>query len=127
MVAAANKLYNREGTMLIAQCIMTKLFSTKLRCYPKCTAQRNNFVKSINQILFLKIHGGLLSSNASKVPYCNTQQTLTKSGIWFSNKLFIMTYRPDDGVTKHLRNAGHYLPDYTVQHPRRQPSSYSST
>jgi hypothetical protein len=24
-------------------------------------------------------------------------------------------------------NAGKYLPDYTVKHPRRQPSSYSWT
>jgi hypothetical protein len=32
----------------------------------------------------------------------------------------------DDGGSKHFWNVGHYLPDYTVQHPRRQPSSYSS-
>jgi hypothetical protein len=31
---------------------------------------------------------------------------------------------PDDGDSKHLWNTSQYLPDYTVQHPRRQPSSH---
>jgi hypothetical protein len=30
--------------------------------------------------------------------------------------------RPDDGGSEHLRNSGQFLPDYTAQHPRRQPS-----
>jgi hypothetical protein len=30
----------------------------------------------------------------------------------------------DDGGSKHLRNIGKHLPDYVVQQPRRQPSSY---
>jgi hypothetical protein len=34
--------------------------------------------------------------------------------------------RLDDGSSKLLWNIGKYLPDYTAQHPRRQPSSYSS-
>jgi hypothetical protein len=34
-------------------------------------------------------------------------------------------YRPDDGGSKLLWNVGHLLPDFTVQHPRRQSSSYS--
>jgi hypothetical protein len=33
--------------------------------------------------------------------------------------------RPDDGSNKLLYNFGQYLGYYTVQHPRRQPSSYS--
>jgi hypothetical protein len=33
--------------------------------------------------------------------------------------------RPHDGSNKHLWNAGQNLPDYMVQHPRRQPSSTS--
>jgi hypothetical protein len=37
-----------------------------------------------------------------------------------------MIYRPDDGGSKHLRNAGKLLlPDYTALQPKRQPSSYS--
>jgi hypothetical protein len=31
-----------------------------------------------------------------------------------------------NGDSKHLRNVGKYVPDYILQHPRRQPSSYSS-
>jgi hypothetical protein len=31
----------------------------------------------------------------------------------------------DDGSSKHLGNIAKLLPDYTVQHPRRQSSSYS--
>jgi hypothetical protein len=31
--------------------------------------------------------------------------------------------RPDDVASKHLGNVGQFLPDYTAQHPRRQPSS----
>jgi hypothetical protein len=37
-----------------------------------------------------------------------------------------LTHRPNDGGSKLLWNVGQYLPDYTVLHPRRQPSSYSS-
>jgi hypothetical protein len=33
---------------------------------------------------------------------------------------------PDDGGSKHLLNVGQYLPDYTAQHPTRQPSSEHS-
>jgi hypothetical protein len=36
-----------------------------------------------------------------------------------------LTHRPHDGGRKHLWNVGKRLPDYTTQHPRRQPSSYS--
>jgi hypothetical protein len=36
-----------------------------------------------------------------------------------------LTYRPDDGGSKDLWNAGKFLPDYTALQPRRQPSSYS--
>jgi hypothetical protein len=32
---------------------------------------------------------------------------------------------PDDGGSKFLWNVSLYLPDYTVQHPRRQPSSWN--
>jgi hypothetical protein len=34
--------------------------------------------------------------------------------------------RPDDGSSKLLRNVGIILPDYTVQHPRRQSSSLAT-
>jgi hypothetical protein len=30
-----------------------------------------------------------------------------------------------EGGSKHLRNVGKFLPDYTAQHPRKQPSPYS--
>jgi hypothetical protein len=33
--------------------------------------------------------------------------------------------RPDDGGSKYLWNVGKLLPDYTTQHPRRQPSASS--
>jgi hypothetical protein len=33
--------------------------------------------------------------------------------------------RSDDGGSTHLWNVGQFLPDYTAQHPRRRPSSYS--
>jgi hypothetical protein len=33
--------------------------------------------------------------------------------------------RPDDAGSKHLWNVRKLLPDYMVQNPRRQPSSYS--
>jgi hypothetical protein len=36
-----------------------------------------------------------------------------------------LSHRLDDGDSKHLWNVGKLLPDYTVQHPRRQPRSYS--
>jgi hypothetical protein len=42
-----------------------------------------------------------------------------------SDELWVMTCRPDDEGSKHLWNVGKLLPDYTAQHPRRQPSSYS--
>jgi hypothetical protein len=32
----------------------------------------------------------------------------------------------DERNSKHIWSIGQYLPDYTVQHPRRQPSSHSS-
>jgi hypothetical protein len=32
---------------------------------------------------------------------------------------------PDDGGSKNLWNIGKLLPDYTAQHPRSQPTSYS--
>jgi hypothetical protein len=35
----------------------------------------------------------------------------------------VLEDRPDDGGSKHLLNVGKFLPDYTAQHPRRQPSS----
>jgi hypothetical protein len=36
----------------------------------------------------------------------------------------VSTYTgPDDGDSKHLWNTAFYLPHYTVQHFRRQPSS----
>jgi hypothetical protein len=35
-------------------------------------------------------------------------------------------HRPDVGGSKNLWNVGHFLPDCTVQHPRRQSSSCSS-
>jgi hypothetical protein len=35
-----------------------------------------------------------------------------------------LTYCPDDGGIKHLWNISKLLPDYMVQHPRRQSSSY---
>jgi hypothetical protein len=38
-----------------------------------------------------------------------------------------LTHRPDHGGSKDLRNLGKILPDYTVQHPRRQPSSVQIT
>jgi hypothetical protein len=31
----------------------------------------------------------------------------------------------DDGGSKHLWSFGEFIPDYTVQQPKRQPSSYS--
>jgi hypothetical protein len=34
-------------------------------------------------------------------------------------------HHSDDGGSKLLRNIGQYLRDYMVQHPRRQPFSYS--
>jgi hypothetical protein len=34
--------------------------------------------------------------------------------------------RPNDGGSKHLWNVGQFIQDYTAQHPRRQPASYSS-
>jgi hypothetical protein len=37
----------------------------------------------------------------------------------------ITTRHPDDGGNKHLHNVSKLLPDYTVQPPRKQPSSYS--
>jgi hypothetical protein len=37
-----------------------------------------------------------------------------------------LTHRRDDGGSKLLWNISQYLPDYMVQHPRRQPSSYLS-
>jgi hypothetical protein len=37
----------------------------------------------------------------------------------------LVTHRPDDGGSKHLRNVGKLLPDYMAEQPRRQPSSYS--
>jgi hypothetical protein len=36
---------------------------------------------------------------------------------------FETPHRPDDGYSKYLRNVGKQLPDYTAQHPTRQPSS----
>jgi hypothetical protein len=35
------------------------------------------------------------------------------------------SHRPDDGGSKHLWNFCKFLLDYTVQHSRRQPSSYT--
>jgi hypothetical protein len=37
-----------------------------------------------------------------------------------------VTHHPDYGGSKLLWNGSQYLQGYTVQHPRRQPSSYSS-
>jgi hypothetical protein len=37
-----------------------------------------------------------------------------------------LSHRPDDGGSKHLRNVGKLLPDYTAQQPRRQSSSDST-
>jgi hypothetical protein len=34
-------------------------------------------------------------------------------------------HHPDDGGSKHLRNVRKLLPDYTVQQPIRQPSSWT--
>jgi hypothetical protein len=36
-----------------------------------------------------------------------------------------LTYRPDDGGSKHLWNVGKLIPVYKAQHPGRQPSSYT--
>jgi hypothetical protein len=36
----------------------------------------------------------------------------------------IIHHHPDDGGSKNLWNVDQFLPDYTAQHPRRQPSSY---
>jgi hypothetical protein len=33
---------------------------------------------------------------------------------------------PDDEGSKHLRNVGKFLRDYTVQYPSRRPSSISN-
>jgi hypothetical protein len=33
---------------------------------------------------------------------------------------YCLQHRPDEGGSKRLRNVGQFLPDYTVQHPRRQ-------
>jgi hypothetical protein len=41
----------------------------------------------------------------------------------FRGTYCIHHHSPDDGGSKHLRNVGKFLPDYTAQHPRRQPSS----
>jgi hypothetical protein len=38
---------------------------------------------------------------------------------------YCLHHRPDDGGSKGLWNVGKRLPDYTAQHPRRQPSSDS--
>jgi hypothetical protein len=38
----------------------------------------------------------------------------------------VVSHHPDDGGSKHLWNVGKLQTDYTAQHPRRQPSSYSS-
>jgi hypothetical protein len=43
-----------------------------------------------------------------------------------SEELTASTHHPNDGGSKLLWNVSQYLPDYTVQHPRRQPSSYLS-
>jgi hypothetical protein len=43
---------------------------------------------------------------------------------WLSSGLTTMTHSPDGG-SMHLWNVGKLLRDYTAQHPRRQPSSYS--
>jgi hypothetical protein len=37
-----------------------------------------------------------------------------------------LTHRPDDGASKHLRNIGTLLLDYTVQEPRRNYSSLTN-
>jgi hypothetical protein len=41
------------------------------------------------------------------------------------DRRFRGAHNPDDGGSKHLWNVGQFLPDYTAQHPRRQPSSFS--
>jgi hypothetical protein len=38
----------------------------------------------------------------------------------------LLTHCPDKGSSNHLWNIGLYIPDYTAQHPRWQPSLYSS-
>jgi hypothetical protein len=40
---------------------------------------------------------------------------------WLSSGM--LSHHPDDGGSKDFWNVGQYLPVYTVQHPRRQPSS----
>jgi hypothetical protein len=37
----------------------------------------------------------------------------------FLFEYFINEFKVDDGSSKHLWNFGQFLPDYTVQHPRR--------
>jgi hypothetical protein len=45
---------------------------------------------------------------------------------WFRMwELRVCDHHPDDGVSKHLWNVSKFLPDFTAQEPRRQPSSYS--
>jgi hypothetical protein len=43
------------------------------------------------------------------------------------NAIYEITHHPDDGGSKLLWNIDPYLPDYTMQHPRRQPSSSDIT
>jgi hypothetical protein len=46
--------------------------------------------------------------------------------IWLCSWMFHRPVYPDDGGTKLLWKINQCLPDYTEQHPRRQPFSYSS-
>jgi hypothetical protein len=55
------------------------------------------------------VHPGLAGPTGSRIAYVS-----------------FVAYVPDDGGSKLLCNVGQYLPDYTLQHPRRQPSSYTS-
>jgi hypothetical protein len=69
---------------------------------------------------------GMLNNEDGCLLGCCSMQT---GRYWLQIKnsiIQMLTYRPVDGGSKLLWNVGECLPDYTAQHPRRQPPSYSS-
>jgi hypothetical protein len=58
-----------------------------------------------------------------KIIFPSFSEITVISYIVYSTTSF-QSHRSVDAGIKHLRNVGQYLPDYTVQHPRRQSSSF---
>jgi hypothetical protein len=82
-------------------------------------------------MLFMKIAGGCLLKLLLYVALMNW----CSLWIWLSSELHRVVWQcfrgaccphhwSDDEGSNLLRNVGQYLPDYTVQHPRRQPLLY---